>query len=67
MLMELFLLDSIEFGASTALALKAIAAAALPAQRFLRAGWFAAAAPESGGVGMRRPTGEPIWSRHSAA
>lgn len=60
MFMELFLLDSVEFGASTALALNAIAAAALPAQRFLRAGWFAAAAPESRGVGMRRKTGEPL-------
>ena len=60
MLMELFLLDSVELGASTALALNAIAAAALPAQRFLRAGWFAAAAPDSSGVGMRRSNGEPL-------
>jgi hypothetical protein len=60
MLMELFLLDSVELGASTALAMNAIAAAALPAQRFLRAGWFAAAASESRGVGMRRSNGEPL-------
>ncbi len=60
MLMELFLLDSVELGAGTTLALNAIAAAALPAQRFLRAGWYAAAAPESRGIGMRRNDGEPL-------
>jgi len=60
MLVELFLLDSVELGAGATLALNAIAAAALPAQRFLTAGWFAAAAPESRGVGMRRSSGEPL-------
>jgi CelD/BcsL family acetyltransferase involved in cellulose biosynthesis len=60
MLMELFLLDSVELGASTSLALNAIAASARPAQGFLRAGWFAAAAPESRGIGMRRSNGVPL-------
>jgi len=58
--LELVLFDSVEFGTSASLMLNAIAAAALPAQSFLRAGWFAAAEPAAQGVGVRRPDGKPL-------
>ena len=60
MLIETFILDGVDVGTSASMMLDSIAAAARPAQSFLRGRWYGAASPEAQGVGIRRPSGEPL-------